>query len=308
MGLLSGCADRLLLYPSTGQIDTPGAERLVIEHRGRGIEVFVARPSTLAASEKPQGYVLEFCGNAARAEMVVPFVTDCWARHPIETWVINYPGFGRSDGPASLRAIPESALATFDELARRAEGRPIFVAGFSLGTAAALCVASQRPTAGMILQCPPPLQREILQQHGWWNLWLLAVPVALEIPHELNSLVTAQRVKAPAVFVLTCRDSIVPLEYQQMVANAYCGEKRIVRREACDHNTPICGDSMVCLQAEIDWLWEHGLVRASKAGCNQAARPSPCYLSTGLSGLNCVPNSWRRVWSFAREVPAGRRL
>jgi hypothetical protein len=40
-------------------------------------------------------------------------------------------------------------------------------------------VAANRPCAGLVLTNPPPLRNMILQRFGWWNLWLLATPVAL---------------------------------------------------------------------------------------------------------------------------------
>ena len=52
-------------------------------------------------------------------------------------------------------------------MAKSAQGRPIILAGNSLGGAVALYVASKRPAAAMILQNPPPLQRMILQKYGW---------------------------------------------------------------------------------------------------------------------------------------------
>ncbi len=154
---------------------------------------------------------------------------------------MNYPGYGQSDGPATLGAIPATALATYDELLRHARGRPIMISGSSLGTTAALWVASQRPIAGMILQNPPPLQRMILQEYGWWNLWLVAGPIAMQVPGELNSLSIAPRVKGPAVFVLAAQDRTVPPQYQQQVVAAYAGEKRVVNIAEADHNSPIIG-------------------------------------------------------------------
>jgi hypothetical protein len=61
--------------------------------------------------------------------------------------------------------------------------------------------------------------------YGWWNLWLLATPVALRIPRDLNSLVNAKAVAAPGLFVIAGRDRTVPPRFQHKVADAYAGEK-----------------------------------------------------------------------------------
>ena len=107
------------------------------------MEVFVAR-SPGARSAGPRAYVLEFCGNATRAEYVINYVADRWGDRPVEVWVMNYPGFGASTGPAKLDAIAQASLATYDALAKEARGKPIILAGSSLGTCAALYVATQR--------------------------------------------------------------------------------------------------------------------------------------------------------------------
>ncbi len=223
-------------------------------HDSRSIEVLTAR-SRGAVSREPMAFVLEFCGNATRAEQITRYVADRWGVRPVEVWVMNYPGYGQSAGPAKLSAIPPAALATYDVLAQRAKGRPIFLAGNSMGTTAALYVAAERPAAGLVLQSPPPLQRLILQHYGWWNLWLLAGPVALQVPGELNSIHNAPRVRAPAVFLLPSRDSLVPSLYQRMVADAYGGEKQLLVLEDADHNSGITGKDERRLQQALDWLW-----------------------------------------------------
>ena len=105
-----------------------------------------------------------------------------WNDRAVEIWGMNYPGFGGSAGPARLSKMGPSAVAAFDELERHAGDRPIVVYGASIGAAAALHVAASRPAdiAGLILHNPPPLREMILRRFGWWNLWLLAGPVALQ--------------------------------------------------------------------------------------------------------------------------------
>src|SRR4051812_40768117 len=144
---LSGCADDLLLHPSTGAANAGSAERRTIDLRGKTVEVFVAQSTGAKASGEARAYALEFCGNASRAEYITDYVAKRWGDRPVEVWVMNYPGFGGSTGPASLSAIPPAALATYDALAEQAGGKPIVVAGSSLGCAAALCVAARRPAA-----------------------------------------------------------------------------------------------------------------------------------------------------------------
>jgi alpha-beta hydrolase superfamily lysophospholipase len=250
-----GCADRLILFPSKQPIDAGRAQRFTIQNDGRDLEVWTAR-SPAAEGREPEAYVLEFCGNATRAEDITQYVADRWSRFPVEVWVMNYPGYGGSQGRARLSLIAPAAMTTYDALANRSAGRPIFLAGNSLGSVPALYVAAHRPSAGLVLQNPPPLRKLILGQHGWWNLWLLAGPVALQVPGELDSLDHAPRVTSPAVFLLADQDGVVPPKYQTLVTDAYAGPKRLIPLSGAGHNDSVKGHAERQLQCALDWLWE----------------------------------------------------
>jgi pimeloyl-ACP methyl ester carboxylesterase len=251
--LFGGCANKFILFPSRDPIDAASATRLNVQQGpSRTVEVWIDR-SPGAARTDPAAYVLEFTGNATRAEQVASYAAHRWGDRPIESWMVNYPGYGGSTGPADLAAIPPAALAVYDELARKAAGKPIYLAGNSLGTTAALYVATQRPTAGLILQNPPAIRNLILSRFGWWNLWLLAGPVALQVPKDLDSPTNAAKVHAKAVFVLADADDFVVPENQLKVVNAYAGEKRVIRTLG-GHNDGISGGAEDELRSAFDWL------------------------------------------------------
>jgi uncharacterized protein len=253
--MMFGCvADHLILFPSTDQRECWGCNRRVIDMPGGVLEIWTAR-SQATTKKEPEAFVLEFVGNADRAENGTQYRADRWRNKPVEAWVVNYPGYGGSTGPARLHKIPPAALTAYDELTKVAKGRPIFVAGASLGSTAALYVAANRPVAGVILHNPPPLQNMILNHHGWWNLWLLAGPVAMQIPPEMNSLNNAPNAHAPAIFLLAEKDTIVPPDCQKKVADAYAGPKKIITLLGADHNDPIDGDGVKALDENLQWLW-----------------------------------------------------
>src|SRR5687768_17104998 len=83
-----GCADRLLLLSSTRKIDAGPAKQQFIENHGRRLEIWTARAQGQDA-RVPQAFVLEFCGNATRAEQIARFVADRWKDHAAEAWVVN---------------------------------------------------------------------------------------------------------------------------------------------------------------------------------------------------------------------------
>jgi len=94
----------------------------------------------------------------------------------------------------------------------------------------------------------------ILRRFGWWNLWLLAGPVALQVPRDLDSIDNARRIHAPAIFLLAEKDEVVPPRYHRLVVDAYAGEKRVIPLRGAYHNSPIEGAGLVDLYKALDWL------------------------------------------------------
>lgn len=268
---IAGCTDRLILFPSTDPIEISGTERLEVPVAGGSpVGIWVARSRGVKSVGEPKAYVLEFVGNASRAEWMSGIVAQEWGDKPVEVWALNYPGYGGSPGPARLKSIPPAALAAYDAMARRAQGKPTFLRAESLGTAAALYVAANRPAvSGLVLYNPPPLRRLILGRFGWWNLWLAAGPVALSIPSELDSLRNAPKVRAPAAFVLAGRDTVVPPTYQQEVVDAYAGERRLIHAPEGGHNDELTGRAAEELQVAQEWLWARAFAPAATQRSNE---------------------------------------
>jgi pimeloyl-ACP methyl ester carboxylesterase len=253
-----GCTDRLILYPSTKPLQVAGTERVTTTLADGGtLEMWRARSRGAEWLGRPRAFVLVFTGNAARAELTAEFFAHDWGDRPVEVWAVNYPGYGGSTGRARLAAIPPAALAAYDALRARAGDAPILVEARSIGTTAALYVAANRPVAGCVLHNPPPLRSLLLRRFGWWNLWLVAGPMALTMPDELDSERTAPTVRGPAVFVLAGADAVVPADYQARVVAAYAGETRVVRLPNADHTARATGTALAEYEAAMDWLLTH---------------------------------------------------
>jgi len=246
--------DHLILFPTKAPIDAGEAARKMVPFQNGELEVWTAKSYRAKQQAGADIYVLRFYGNADRADRWVAAEAEEWNGRAVEIWGMNYPGFGRSTGPARLSRIGPAAVTAFDELKRHAAGRPIVLYGASLGSAAALHVARQRPVAGLILHNPLPLRQMILRRFGWWNLWLFAGPIALQIPRDLDSISNATAVQTPAIFLLAEKDEIVPPRYHRLVVDAYAGQKRVVTLRDAYHNTPVEGAGLADLDRALDWL------------------------------------------------------
>ena len=252
--------DHLILFPTRAPIDAGGAVRKTIPFQNGELEIWTAQSRRAQQQSGADVFVLRFYGNADRADRWVAAEAEMWNERAVEIWGMNYPGFGSSTGPARLSRIGPAALTAFDELKLHAGDRPIVPYGASIGATAALHVAAQRPVAGLILHNPVPLREMILRRFGWWNVWLLAGPIALQIPRDLDSIENAQTSHAPAVFLLAERDEIVPPRYHRLVVNAFSGGKRVIALHGAHHNDPIEGAALADFHRALDWL----LPRASR--------------------------------------------
>jgi uncharacterized protein len=246
--------DHLILFPTKAPIDTGGAVRKTLPFQNGELELWTAVSHQAKKRGRPDIYVLRFYGNADRADRWAADEAEEWNGRAVEIWGMNYPGFGGSTGPARLSRIGPAALTAFDELKRHAAGRPIMLFGASLGATAALHVAAHRPVTGLILHNPPPLRQMILRQFGWWNLWLLAGPIALQIPRDLDGVANAKAIHAPAIFLLAEKDEVVAPRYHRLVVDAYAGEKRVISLRDTYHNTPIEDAGLADLFRALDWL------------------------------------------------------
>jgi pimeloyl-ACP methyl ester carboxylesterase len=251
---LAPLPDRLVLFPTTDRIDAGPAIRKPIPFEGGELEIWTAASRLAQQRGQPEVYVLRFYGNADRADRWVAAEAEMWNNRAVEVWGMNYPGFGGSTGPARLARMGPAALAAFDAMKSGAGERPLIVFGASLGTTTALHIAAQRKVAGLILHNPPALRQIILRQFGWWNLWLLAGPLAQKIPADLDSVANARTVRAPAIFLLAERDEVVAPKFQRLVVDAYAGEKRVISLAGADHNSPVEGTDLANFHNALDWL------------------------------------------------------
>jgi pimeloyl-ACP methyl ester carboxylesterase len=252
---LTPLTDQLILFPTTQRTDAHGAIRETIPFQNGELEIWTARSRLAQERNHVDSYVLRFYGNADRAERWVALEADAFPERAIEVWGMNYPGFGGSTGPASLAQMSRAGLATFDALKTKTGNKPIYVFGASIGSAVALHIAANREIGGLVLHNPPPLRQIILQHYGWWNLWLLAGPVALQIPRELNSVANAKRIHTRAIFILAENDEIVPPKFQRLVVDSFVGEKQVITLPGAYHNSPIEGPVIAEIRRAYDWLF-----------------------------------------------------
>ena len=173
-------------------------------------------PAALPGERYP--LVIVFGGVARETSWMVS-----WGDKP-RAWgwlMVNYRGYGLSQGRPSEQALLEDAALIYDWAAARADIDPrnIVVLGRSLGSFFAVKLASQRPVRAVILATP----FDSLAAVGGKRYPLL--PVSLLVNGRYDSIALAPRLDIPALFVLADADDVVPIEHGRALAEAWGGPK-----------------------------------------------------------------------------------
>ncbi len=249
--MLARLANRLVLCPSRNPLplQEKSARRFPL---GDGeLEIVTMRPEV---TREPQAFVLKFGGAGGRAERAGLHPAEIWPHLNAEVWAVNYPGYGNSSGQASLPALVAAAQVSYEQLVEIAAGRPIIVTGNSIGCTCALYLAARVEIGGLLLRNPPPLKQLIVGRFGWWNLWLGAGLIACQVPRELDSLRNAAQASAPAVFLTSGQDRVVPPKFQERIFSAYAGPKQRLIDPSADHATPLSPQLEEPYRTALDWL------------------------------------------------------
>ncbi|MEM1128814.1 MAG: alpha/beta fold hydrolase [Bacteroidota bacterium] len=181
------------------QLTKPGAERHVLFFGGNGFYLVQSR-----------GYV------------------DALARHPVQQWLVDYRGYGRSGGEPAVEALKADALQVYDYLVdtRGVAPQHLYVHGHSMGTFLALHVAESRPVRGVVLENPassgPAWTKAVLP---WYLRVLLRPKLPAEIAEEDNLSRIAQ-LDAPVLIIAGSADPITPPSMAEALYEAAPQDKR----------------------------------------------------------------------------------
>jgi len=259
MSLLARLADRLILYPTRAALPAVGKRRRLVAWDRGNAEVWIHTANGDdeggAGSVSDGGgagpadlYLLKLSGNAGRAELTGDWPATAWPEKRVEIWSCNPPGYGGSSGAARMRDFPPALSAVYAALKAEAAGRPILVMGTSLGGCGALYLAAAHDPAGAILRNPAPLGEFIRGEFCAITLGAARL-IARQVPPPLDAVRQAARARAPAIFVMAMRDTVIPTEYQQRIFDAYAGDKRLIQLEDADHADPPALDEQEAIEA-----------------------------------------------------------
>lgn len=252
--------DRMVLRPSRHPIDHLPQQRVMLLDGSSPIECFV-QSNFDAIEQEPELVVLKFPGTAGRAERAGVFPMNMLHPLRISIWTWNPPGYGRSEGRASLHTIASAAVDFWRQVTDRYPHCPAtWLCGNSLGCVTALHVAATTAPdpnrCGVVLRNPPPLKPVVKRVARRYPLGIWMGPVVNTLCDSMNAMSTARRCNLPAVFLHSELDSLVPLPYQNRLVRAYGGPKRTVVLEGLEHGGIATEAHQSRIEESIHWLRE----------------------------------------------------
>ncbi|MBE0624514.1 MAG: alpha/beta hydrolase [Burkholderiales bacterium] len=145
--------------------------------------------------------------------------------------LVNYRGYGGSEGKPGEAELFSDALQIYDYAARRAPGARVAVMGRSLGSGVAVYLASRRQVAGVILVSPYDSVQSVAE--GIYPY----LPIRLMLRHRFDSLSRAPQISAPLLCLVASDDRVIPRPHSERLYAAWAGRKRWREIRPADHDS-----------------------------------------------------------------------
>ena len=224
--------ERLLFFPQpldAAQREAIGRqfpfsqERFIQSDSGERLQAW------LVPAKPGKPLVIYFGGNA---EDVSGMLEDAHSRVPGLGWLlVSYRGYGGSEGKPSEAAITADALRWHAYAVQELGAKEVIAFGRSLGSGAAVFLASQRPLRAVVLVTPFDSLVEVARHH------YPLLPVQALLRHPFNSAGRAQKIFAPLLCVAAQRDEVIPAVHARRLYEAWGGPKRWLLLEEAGHNS-----------------------------------------------------------------------
>jgi fermentation-respiration switch protein FrsA (DUF1100 family) len=239
---VSGYIERQFFYPDAVQYATPAQFGLKAE------DVWLQAPDGsklhgwfLTARGAAKGTVLHLHGNAANVSNHLPLVA--WL--PAEGYnvlLLDYRGFGKSQGQPSLDGVVDDAAAALTYLRTRHDvdaGR-LIVLGQSMGGATALRLLARDSTGVRlaVIDSAFASYRQIAREAMMGSVVLVpAMPLVLPaLPGKEKDPITAlARIGVPLLFVHGTRDAVIGHDHSVQLHAAARPPKELWTVEGADH-------------------------------------------------------------------------
>ena len=216
--------------PNPQHVGVEHGERVALVSRdGTRLAGWYLAPKAVVARQASPG-LLWFYGNGENVAAIWPVVRD-FQPPGTALLVVDYPGYGGSDGQTTEAGLYAAADAAYAALVARPgiDQQRIYVYGRSLGSAVATYTAANHPAAGLILESPFTSAGAMAR-----HLYKLLPPFGVAL--RLDNLANVRRVHCPTLLFHGDADRLVPTAMGLAVARAAAGGAEVVLIHGAGHN------------------------------------------------------------------------
>ncbi|MBI4292442.1 MAG: alpha/beta hydrolase [Betaproteobacteria bacterium] len=221
--------DRMLFYPPGAPANLPRPARGAVEELSLVTAEGTRVVSWLVRGRARAPLVIYFGGNAEDVSWLIGM-----DRHfaGYSVLLVNYRGYGPSEGSPGESALFADALAWYDLAAGRPDidARSIVAMGRSLGSGVAVHLAASREVAGVILVSPYDSVRSLAK-----SIYPF-LPVGLLLKHPFDSMSRAGAIGAPLLCLAADNDRVVPPTHSRRLFDVWAGTNKVWRVLRSDHD------------------------------------------------------------------------
>ena len=192
-----------------------------IEHEGVKLHGWLIHPER-------KTLLVYYGGNGEEASQLIDLFKPL---ENVATLLVNYRGYGESEGSPTEEHLVGDALAILDDVKERFDS--IVLLGRSLGSGIAVQVAAAREVDHLVLVTPYDSIAAVGQGMYPW------APVKLLAKDPYDSLTAAKQVQTPSLFLVAETDRIVPTKHAKKLYDHWSGPKEWVMVPGSDHNSII---------------------------------------------------------------------
>ena len=189
----------------------PGLERIWLKTKSGKLESWYF-PASDSSKQLPLPAMIIAHGNAELIDHWLPIVSGI-REMGIGVLLVEYPGYGRSEGKPGEASLTETFITAYDSLISRPEvdASRIVLFGRSVGSGAICALAGVRPSAVMILMSPFSSVSSLAADYYLPGFLVMDKFDNLELIKSYNN---------PVLFVHGSRDRIIPYKHSQKLLAA----------------------------------------------------------------------------------------
>lgn len=189
-----------------------------------------------------RGAIIFFHGNAGNLTHRIEPVRDLSALR-MDVLILDYRGYGRSEGSPSEEGLARDARAAYDYLTVPGRIAPdrIILYGESLGCAVAVRLASEVPVAGLVLQSPFTSIPDMVKH-------VTGLPLGWLLRSRYPSLERIRSLTLPKLVIHGDQDDVVPYDMGKRLYEAAPDPKEFLPIPNAGHNDLWETASETCLR------------------------------------------------------------